>query len=161
LPAGSRRHFDGLGVIVGLAQTDRHNDEPFKDSRPPRRRFGYCLVTRAGRPPPKVVRNPLRSDLTLPSYSGSRHFKVRIGNSAMQLSVNVSLSDGAYPRPSGRGIAPVQRIRVWWPKRHAPNGSSGAPIVGAVAGIVLSFIPCRRFSVERSQLPWHLFQHEL
>jgi len=65
LPVGSRWHVAGLRGIVGLAQADGHWDEPFEDSCSPRPRFGYCLVTRADWPPPKVVRNLLRSDLTL------------------------------------------------------------------------------------------------
>jgi len=55
-------------------------DEPLKDLRSPRRRFGYFLVTRADRPPPKVVRNPLRSDLTLPLCRGSYELNVRLGS---------------------------------------------------------------------------------
>ena len=58
----------------------RARDEPFEDSRSPRRHFGYCLIGLAARPPPKAVRNPLRSDLTLPLCSGFSHLNVWIGN---------------------------------------------------------------------------------
>jgi len=109
----------------------RAQDERFEHSRSPRRCFGYCrprdevsrdhgnlrfpndLVARADRPPPKVVRNPLRSDLTVPSYSGSWNVTPRIGNSDYAIGRwNVTPNDGAYPRPTGRSIAPAPRIRL-------------------------------------------------
>jgi len=54
-----------LRRIRRIPSTDGHRDEFFEDSRLPRRHFGYCLIELAVRPPPKVVRNPLCSDLTL------------------------------------------------------------------------------------------------
>ena len=79
LPAGSRSRVDGLEGIVGVLDRQAR-DEPVKDSRSPCRRFGYCLVTRAGEPTPKVVRSPLRSDLTVPACTISCNLNVGSGN---------------------------------------------------------------------------------
>ena len=46
--------------------------------------FGYYLVRRADRPPPEVVRNPLRSDLTVPLYAFSDTLTYGLGNSILQ-----------------------------------------------------------------------------
>jgi len=75
-----------LELSSGLLD-QRAPGDPFEDSRSPRRRFGYCLVTWASRPPPAVVRNPLRSDLTLFSCGSYRSLNVRIGNSTLLVSV--------------------------------------------------------------------------
>ena len=81
LPAEGRWCVSGFGVTFGLTQADRH------ETNPSRIRVHHVGVSDtasllwADRPPPKVVRNPLRSDLTLPLYSDSWYLKVCIGNS--------------------------------------------------------------------------------
>ena len=59
----------------------------------------------------RTVRNPLRFDRFLHQCSAAYRFNITVGNSRQAFGRRtVTTSDGAYPRPEGRGIAPVHRI---------------------------------------------------
>ena len=97
--------FSGLGGIGGLARVYGHRANL---SRIHVHRVGVSdtvvretlslVITKiidlrttslswADRPPPKVLRNPFRSDLTVPQYSGSCYWKVCLGIQDMLPSV--------------------------------------------------------------------------
>jgi len=90
--------------------SSRHRDTSFKDVRSPTALSDTAsLRGRTGRRR-RTVRNPLRSDRFLPLSWFACHLnagilKLRVLSSAVSLP-----SDGAYPRPEGRGIAPAHRI---------------------------------------------------
>ena len=107
LPGERRVGVTRLGGIVGVLKQATH-DRTLLEYGVHRLSFGYCLVTRAGRPPPKVVRNPLRSDLTLPSYSSSCQLNVCIGNSGCAISGIVgSLVVGFILRLKPQGVSSI------------------------------------------------------
>ncbi|ERG88306.1 MAG: hypothetical protein J07HX5_00450 [halophilic archaeon J07HX5] len=63
----------------------------------------------------RTVRNPLRSDRFLSYDRSAYQLNVTTGNSRQACEQwTVSTTDGAYPRPEGRGIAPVRRITRPW-----------------------------------------------
>ena len=117
-PAGVSR----VGGVVVLALSSRHRhtlractftDCPFGYCRPrdfvsrdhENRRFSNDLR--------RTVRNPLRSDRFLHYCRAACQLNVTAGNSIQAFGRwKVSQCDGAYPRPEGRGIAPVQHITL-------------------------------------------------
>gem|GEM_PF-5864432 len=109
-PAGVSR----VGGIILLAFSSRHGHTllacVFTDCS-----FGYCLVTWVDGHLRRTVRNPLRSDRFLSYDRSAYQLNVTVGNSGQACEQwTVSTTDGAYPRPSGRGIAPVRRITRPW-----------------------------------------------
>ena len=71
----------------------------------------------------RTVRNPLRSDRFLSSNRVACQLNVGIPKLRVLSNVGFLPSDGAYPRPEGRGIAPVQRITPLLPRcdRDSPS----------------------------------------
>ena len=105
LPRRVRQTSTDLEVSSSLLDR-RARDERFYHSRSPCRRFEYCLIGLAARPPPKVVRNPLRSDLTLPLCSGSCQLNIWIGNSGpCYRRWNMTLSAGLITRKMRLSVA--------------------------------------------------------
>jgi len=112
LATGTQAGVSGVGGIVVLAFSSRHVDTPFKDVRSPTVLSDTAsLRGRTGRLR-RTVRNPLCSDRFLSVNTAACYLNVPVGNSGQAFERwNVSLSDGAYPRPEGRGIAPAPPIR--------------------------------------------------
>jgi len=71
----------------------------------------------------RTVRNPLRSDRFLPVRRVACHLNAGILKLKMLVNVDCLPSDGAYPRPEGRCIAPAPRIT----RDLTKEASSGRP----------------------------------
>ena len=106
-PAG----VNGLGGTFWVASSSRHVGTPFEDVSFTGCPFGYCLVTWADRPPPQDGSEsaPFRPIPTFWYDSLSlKHLRGKLSPALARWSG--ARSDGAYPRPEDRGIAPVQSI---------------------------------------------------
>ena len=96
----------------------------------------------------RTVRNPLRSDRFLSVNTAACHLNAPVGNSGQAFERwSVSLSDGAYPRPEGRGIAPAPPI-TW---ETIPAVSADViPCVGSVRRVQSPSVGWRAVSAATS-----------
>ena len=113
-----------------IASSSRHVDTPFKDVRSPpalsdtvvretqslviTKIFDFRTTSLRGRTGRlrRTVRNPLRSDRFLSVDTAACHLNAPVENSGLAFERwPMPPNDGAYPRPEGRGIAPVPLIR--------------------------------------------------
>lgn len=118
----SRRQQSRGYLLVALSS--RHVGTPFKDMRSPSALSDTAsLCGRTGRLR-RTVRNPLRSDRFLPTNTTACHLNASIPKLRALSNSDLLPSNGAYPRRSRRGIAPVQHIK----KRLGAGRSESTPV---------------------------------